>query len=175
MEKLGDGAVGGELNGGVRDVEKLGGDVALPEPRETFGAQDVSDCREGALVDGPAADDFGAALVDERVREGVVLQLEADLDDVEGGDDETVGRQYGGMLVTEVRWAKDFLRQLSRERGLVTDVPRDQAGRCAGGCHLKAGTLILEAFGLARHSSSTRYSGETGEVGAPGKRGLSDA
>lgn len=33
-------------------------------------------------------------------------------------------------------------------------VPRDQAGRCAGRCHLKAGTLILEALGLARHSSS---------------------
>ena len=45
------------------------------------------------------------------------MQLEADLDDVEGGDDETVGRQYGGRLVTEDGWGKDFLRQLSRERG----------------------------------------------------------
>lgn len=62
------------------------------------------------------------------------------------------------------------------------DVPRDQAGRCAGGRHLKAGTLILEAFGLARHSSSTRSVSENVgdverlEVHAPRcKRGLSDA
>lgn len=99
LQELGYRAVGGELRGGVRDVEKLGGDVALPETGETFGSQDVADGREGALVDGSAADDFGA---DYGVREGVVLQLETDLDDVEGGDDEAVWEETRGALVREV-------------------------------------------------------------------------
>lgn len=48
----------------------------------------MSECGEGAFVDGPAAE----VAVGERIGEGVGLELEADLDDIEGGDDEA-GRE----------------------------------------------------------------------------------
>lgn len=77
------GAVGGELGGRVADVHELGGHVALPEPREAFVPEDVLDGVDGAAVGG------GFAEGGEGVGEGVWLELEADLDDVEGGDDES--------------------------------------------------------------------------------------
>lgn len=83
LQKDGRGAVGGELGGRVADVHELGGDVALPEPREALVLEDVLDGVDGAAVGG------GFAEGGEGVGEGVWLELEADLDDVEGGDDES--------------------------------------------------------------------------------------
>jgi hypothetical protein len=73
------------LHRAVADVHQLGRDIALPEPREPFIGDDVLDRRDGALVGGPAA----KVLVSERVGEGVCLELQAYLDDVEGRDDES--------------------------------------------------------------------------------------
>lgn len=86
VQEEGGRAVGGELHGAVADVEQLGGDVALPEASDAFGAEDVAEGGERAFVDGPAAE----VAVSERVGEGVGLELQADFDDVEGCDDEAV-------------------------------------------------------------------------------------
>lgn len=83
LQKDGRGAVGGELGGRVADVHELGRDVALPEPREALVLEDVLDGVDGAAVGG------GFAEGGEGVGEGVWLELEADLDDVEGGDEES--------------------------------------------------------------------------------------
>jgi hypothetical protein len=72
------------LDRAVADVEEFGGDVALPEAGYSFGAEDVAEGWEGAFVDGPALE----VAVGEGVGEGVGLELEADFDDVEGGNDE---------------------------------------------------------------------------------------
>lgn len=77
-------AVGGELDRAVADVEELRGHVALPEAGYALGAEDVPEGGERAFVDGPALE----VAVGEGVGEGMGLELKADFDDVEGGDDE---------------------------------------------------------------------------------------
>lgn len=47
--------VGGELHGGVRDVQQLGGHVALPEPRDPLARYDVPHRPQRALVGGRAS------------------------------------------------------------------------------------------------------------------------
>lgn len=83
LQEDGGGAVRGELDGRVAHVHKLGGHVALPQAREPFMLEDVFDGADGAAVGGRLAQ--GGQGVGERVR----LELEADLDDVKGGDDES--------------------------------------------------------------------------------------
>ena len=82
LQEDGGGPVRGELHGGVADVHELGGDVALPEARDALVAKDVGEGAEGAAVG------WGGAERVEGVGEGVGLELEADLNDIEGGDDE---------------------------------------------------------------------------------------
>lgn len=83
LQEDGGGAVRGELDGRVAHVHQLGGHVALPQAREAFMPEDVLDGADGAAVGGCFAQ--GGQGVGERVR----LELEADLDDVKGGDDES--------------------------------------------------------------------------------------
>jgi hypothetical protein len=75
LEEDGGEAVGGELERGVGDVEGFGGDVAFPEGWEAFFAADAEEGVEGAAVEGGVG---GGGEVG--------LELEADFDDVEGGD-----------------------------------------------------------------------------------------
>lgn len=89
MEEDGRRAVGGELDCAVADVEELRGHVALPETRHALVPEDVAEGGERAFVDGSA---LGGG-VGEGVGEGVGLELEADFDYVEGGDDEASGRE----------------------------------------------------------------------------------
>lgn len=94
LEEEGGLPVGGEVDGVVADVEELGGDVAFPEGGKAFLVEDGAEGTEGAGVDGAAAA-VGVA-GGEGVGEGVGLELEADLDYVEGGDDEAGGGEGGG-------------------------------------------------------------------------------
>lgn len=73
----------GELDAPIGQVQGLGGDVALPQAGQALLSQNELEGAEGAFVDG--AVDLADA---QRVGQGVDLQLEADLDDVEGSDDE---------------------------------------------------------------------------------------
>lgn len=87
LQEDGRGAVGGELSGRIAHVHELCGDVALPQTREALMLEDVLDGVDGAAVGGSFAE--GGQGVGERVW----LELEADLDDIEGRDDETIKRE----------------------------------------------------------------------------------
>lgn len=132
-------SVGGEVDGVVEDVEELGGDVAFPEGGETFLVEDGAEGAEGAGVDGLAV---GVVAGGEGVGEGVGLELEADLDYVEGGDDEAGG---GRVLVV-------VLRRRVCPRDGDGDIPGDKAGRGARSHDLEPRALILEGLGFGRHS-----------------------
>lgn len=83
LQEDGRGAVGGELGGRIAHVHELCRDVALPQTRKAFMLEDVLDGVDGAAVGG------GFAEGGQGVGEGVWLELEADLNDVEGRDDES--------------------------------------------------------------------------------------
>jgi len=144
VKELGDGAVGGELYCAVADVEELGGDVALPQPREAFMAEDVTDCWESALVDGPAAE---VSLGYERVGEGMGLKLQADLDDVEGGN------YKSGMARLLISSESDYDLGGSKANDSL-HVPGNQPSCGACSRNLETRALIFEVFGFARHSST---------------------
>lgn len=76
--------VGEELGGAVGEVEEFGGDVSFPEGGEAFLGDDCAHCGEDAAVEGA----IGEVVV--------CLELETDLDDVEGGDDEAGRVREGG-------------------------------------------------------------------------------
>ena len=63
--QLGEGAVGGELDPAVADVERFGGDVAFPEGAEAFVARDGGEGAEDAAVGGGFEGGRGGLLGDE--------------------------------------------------------------------------------------------------------------
>lgn len=86
LEQLRRAAVGRELNGAVADIHQLGGHIALPQARKSLISEDVFDRGQSALVDRSAAN----VLMSQRVGERMCLQLETNLDDIEGGYDEAI-------------------------------------------------------------------------------------
>lgn len=84
MEAEGCESVGCKLRGRVGDVQEFGGDVTLPEGCEAFLAQDSEEGLDGAFVErrlrgGRLGLNGGAA--------GMGLELKADFDDIERGND----------------------------------------------------------------------------------------
>lgn len=74
-----------ELDTAIGQVHKLGWYVALPQPGDAFFAKNLLEGAERSFVDGSI--DVAHA---QGVRERVNLELQADLDNIEGSYDEAV-------------------------------------------------------------------------------------